>query len=312
MAPNPAIAYAQYVPASELLPLRFGAPVRFSDRWQGSLYAIEIDESWEVLNAIIFRGLLRWRSGVKLPFSAAMEWSSGQIVFNCTSTQAFAREVPPVAVLAKSLSARTNVAPAGLSLAGVLVRGNDRVVESLLVSRRTTPGRLFQVATDGAGFDGKTLVAAHQAETLSPYRSDAELRELVRRALALDSGVTPEDRQHLSVDVSEAAATLDGNVRTPQARERVERLVMEIDGLSGMRNDVIDDFTLERDVTLALEAGGVLRDSQVHPRGTFGQVTLFGFCPSPQTAAEAVRIASRVRGVHGVTNRLEAAAAATA
>jgi hypothetical protein len=50
--------------------LRLGCPVRFRDRWQGRLAALEIDDQWLVLNLVLSRGIFR-RTEVKLPSSAA-------------------------------------------------------------------------------------------------------------------------------------------------------------------------------------------------------------------------------------------------
>src|SRR3989304_399938 len=96
--------------------LRLGCPVRFRDRWQGRLAAFEIDEDWLVLNVVISRGLLR-PVEVRLPFSIADAWDEAALSLDCTSDQAFGRELPPVAAPAMPLSAHTPVSPAAARLA---------------------------------------------------------------------------------------------------------------------------------------------------------------------------------------------------
>src|SRR3990170_337886 len=105
-------------------PLRLGCPVRFRDRWQGCLLWFGVDESWLVLNIVVARGLFR-PTEVKLPFSIAAAWDDGSLSLDCTSDQAFGREVPPVAAPAMPLSARTPVS-AGDRLAGALVSRDSR------------------------------------------------------------------------------------------------------------------------------------------------------------------------------------------
>src|SRR3972149_812979 len=97
--------------------LRLGCPVRFRDRWQGRLVAFEIDEGWLVLNVVVSRGLFR-PVEVRLPFSIAAAWDDGALSLDCTSDQAFGREVPPLAAPAMPISARTPVSAAEARLAG--------------------------------------------------------------------------------------------------------------------------------------------------------------------------------------------------
>src|SRR3990172_6692546 len=113
--------------------LRLGCPVRFRDRWQGRLAAFEIDEGWRVLNVVVSRGLFR-PVEVRLPFSIATAWDDSALSLDCTSDQAFGRELPPVAAPALPLSARTPVSAAEVRLAGALVERESRRVSRLLLT----------------------------------------------------------------------------------------------------------------------------------------------------------------------------------
>src|SRR3972149_10334814 len=106
-------------------PPRLGCPVRFRDRWQGRLVAFEIDEGWLVLNVVVSRGLFRLVE-VRLPFAIADLWDDGALSLDCTSDQAFGREVPPLAAPAMPISARTPVSAAGAWLAGGARGGGGR------------------------------------------------------------------------------------------------------------------------------------------------------------------------------------------
>src|SRR3990172_6698249 len=105
--------------------LRLGCPLHFRERWQGRLAAFEIDEDWLVLNVVVSRGLFR-PVEVRLPFSIAAAWDDGALSLDCTSDQAFGREVPPVAAPAMPISARTRVSAAEVRLAGALVERASR------------------------------------------------------------------------------------------------------------------------------------------------------------------------------------------
>jgi hypothetical protein len=50
--------------------LRLGCPVRFQDRWQGRLAALEVDDQWLILHLALSRGTFR-RIEVNLSSSAA-------------------------------------------------------------------------------------------------------------------------------------------------------------------------------------------------------------------------------------------------
>src|SRR3989304_7780430 len=101
-------------------PLRLGSRVRFRDHWTGSLFAREVDDEWAVLNVLVKRGVIRAQT-VKLPFSAATDWSGEAVSFDCTSGQAFRREVPPVGAPARTLWAKTVLSAPGVRLGGGLL-----------------------------------------------------------------------------------------------------------------------------------------------------------------------------------------------
>jgi hypothetical protein len=114
---------------------------------------------------------------VKLPFEAA-SWSAEHVAFaEATSTQAFAREVPPVAAPARPLSGGASVSRPGMKLAGALVESvSRRAVEVLL----TRGGRAYRVPVEQVTFSGKDLIVGGQADALVPFYSDQELEANVR------------------------------------------------------------------------------------------------------------------------------------
>lgn len=294
---------------SRSAPLIIGSRVNFRDRRQGTLKAIEVDESWEVLNVVVSRGLLRWTSSVKLPFSAALAWSDGEISMDCTSAQAFGREVPPVALAARPLSAATPMALAGETLVGALVEPAQRRATELLIRHEFGQCR---VPVEGAAFEGKTIRLAVQPDAMPAYRSDVDLVRLVQAALNADRFLIADGRRGLAVAVSGGEVHLQGNVRSRRARLLAGWAASAVPGVVGVQNDIVDDAQLEIAIGRAVNAAGLQSVAAVYGRSTLGEVVIFGHAPSDATAAEAVRTVSHVRGVRSVTARLVADASSKA
>lgn len=283
--------------------LRFDTPVRFQDRWQGRLSAVEVDDEWEVLNVVVSRGLLRPAS-VRLPFTIAREWSDEQIVLDCTSEEAFAREIPPLAAPATALSARTPVSVPELRLTGLVIDKLARRVSQVLLATRRLLASERSATTEQVSLRGSSLSLAVQPDLLAPYRSDEELRRGLQRALAAHPHLTGEDHRGLSVDVIDGAVYLSGNVRSPQGRLWAEEASASTAGAGQVRNEVADDLQLEIDLGQALNRAGLFRQAQVYVRSALGEVTLSGSA-APGAADDIERIVSRVAGVRSLTNRME-------
>jgi len=293
---------------AESLPLSLGTAVQFRDRWQGRLAAVEVDEAWEVLNLVIRRGLFRWSTSVKLPFSAARAWSDERVTFDCTSRQAFSREVPPVAALARPLSADTPISLPGARLSGLLVEPTTRRVREVIISRGGN--RRNRVPVSEVSFEGKVTRIAAQAENLGLYLADEELSLRVRHVLGLDGVLTGEERSSVRADVSSGVVTLKGNVRTRQTRERIAELAARVEGATALSNQVVDDIELELEIGQALSRSGLQGGADVYARSTLGEVTLFGSAPSVAEVDDIVRVVSRVPGVRSVRSRIEVGAPA--
>lgn len=292
----------------ECVPLRLGAAVQFRDRWQGRLAAVEVDEAWEVLNLVIRRGLFGWSSSVKLPFSAARAWSDERVTFDCTSRQAFSREVPPVAAPAWPLSANTPISLPGAGLSGLLVEPTGRRVSDVIVARGG--GRKNRVPVSEISFEGNVMRIAAQAENLALYLTDEELSLRVIHVLGLDGVLTGEERASVSADVSSGAVTLKGNVRTKRPRERIAELAARVEGATALRSEVVDDIELELEIGQGLSRSGLQRGADVYARSTLGDVTLFGSAPSVRAVDDMVRVISRVPGVRRVRSRIKVGAPA--
>jgi len=277
--------------------------VRFQDRWQGRLSAVEVDDDWQVLNVVVSRGLFHTVS-VRLPFTIAREWSDEQVVLDCTSEEAFAREIPPLAAPATALSPRTPVSVPELRLTALVIDKLGRRVSQLLLAAGRFLASERSATTEQVSLRGNSLSLAVQPDLLAPYRSDEELRRGLQRALAAHPRLTGEDHRGLRVDVVDGVVYLTGNVRSPQARLWAEEAAASMAGAGQVRNDVVDDLQLEIDLGQALNRAGLFRRAQVYVRSALGEVTLSGFA-APGAVDDIERIAAGVPGVRALTNRME-------
>ncbi|HLA17735.1 MAG TPA: BON domain-containing protein [Dehalococcoidia bacterium] len=291
--------------------LRLGCPVRFRDRWQGRLAAFEIDEDWLVLNVVISRGLLR-PVEVRLPFSIADAWDEAALSLDCTSDQAFGRELPPVAAPAMPLSAHTPVSPAEARLAGALVERSSRRVSRLLLSGGLLTREMRAVDAAAVTLEKGVVRLAAQMDTLPLYRPDPELLQALRDAIAVHPHLTADDRRALTLDVADGVAYLSGNVRSPQAEASVRQAAASVPGVREVRSAVVDDRTLETAVGRALEAAGMFRHGRLYVRAALGEVTLEGYISSAGPAADIVKAVAAVPGVRSAVDRMEVAAPAPA
>lgn len=286
--------------------LRLGGPVRFRDRWQGRLASFEVDDDWLVLNLVVSRGIFR-PSEVKLPFSIAADWDDDSLSLDCTSNEAFRREIPPLAVPPKPLSAKTPLSVAGFRLAGALVERTSRRAGHLMLSRGLFASDQRVVRVQDIALEGGIIRLAAQADALPIYRRDSELLQAVRDSLAGHPYLTADDRHSLSVEVVDGTAYLSGNVRTPQAEAHVHEAASSVLGAAAVRGDVINDRQLEIDIGQALNADGLFRHARIYVRAALGEVTLGGFLTSAAPIPDILRVVEAVPGVRSLDNRMEVA-----
>ena len=288
--------------------LNLGSPVRFHDCWSGHLTAIDVDDDWEVLNLQLTRGLWRWTSSVKLPFSAVSEFSPEYVAFDATSDQAFNREIPPVAAMMRTLSPTTQVSLPGSAIAGVLVEG--KFARALLIHESTGRRRRLRIPADKATFEGSALRLIGQSDSLPIYRDDEEVLAQIRDAISSSPDITQDDRRNVTIIATGGAVVISGNVRTGVVRHEIDRIVSSLYGAASVTNEIVDDLSLEIALGWALERGGVQRTSDIYVRSALGEVTVFGRAHSPTAADDVIRLISQTPGVCSVKSRLETKSAA--
>ena len=283
-------------------PLRLGCPIQFHDRWQGTLVGLEVDEEWEVLNIVISRGFWRWTTRVKLALSAATHWSYESLFLDCTSSEAFARTIPPVAAPARSLTLRTPLSLAGARLLGLRVERTQRRALDIIIHRR---GGKYRVPVAAVSFDGKDLHIGAPEQELRPYMTDDELLHTIRDILTANPRLAGDERSALTIAVSGGVVTIGGNVRTKQMKDWIRAWLAEVaTATTEIRLEVVDDIDLEQATGQALDRAGLQHRAAAYARSLLGEVTLFGQAPSVATVDEITRVVAQVPGVRHVTSQM--------
>jgi osmotically-inducible protein OsmY len=290
------------------VPLRFGCPIQFRDRWQGTLAGVEVADDWEVVNLVIGRGVWRWAGRVKLAFTTSPHWSYDSLTLDCTSRQAFAREIPPVAVRAPQISRETPLSVPDARLLGLLVEPGRRRATEVIIHRG---GKNYRLPAAAISFEGNTLRLGSRGEELAPYLTDEELMDAVQQALASNPRITGDERGTLNVLASAGVVTVKGNVRTKQMKDLVHASLAPFAPLAEVRLEVIDDIDLELMIGQALARAGTQHRAEVYARSMLGEVILFGRAPSAVAVDEITRVIAQVPGVRNVTSRMLTGAPAT-
>ena len=284
--------------------LRLGRPIRFRDRWQGRLAAFEVDEQWLVVNLAISRGIFR-PTEIKLPFSITSDWDDDGLTLDCTSGEAFGREIPPLAVPAMPLSAGTPLSVSDAKLLGALVERGSRRASHLLISRGLLASDQRMVPVADVALEGGVVRVAAQSGALLVYRRGSDLLVAVREALAAHPYLTADDRRGLNVEVADGEVYISGNVRTSQAEVYVYEAASAVSGIAAVHGAHVNDRQLEIDVGRALDAAGLFRYGRIYVRAALGEVTLGGFLTTAAVVPDILRVTEGVPGVRAVANGME-------
>jgi osmotically-inducible protein OsmY len=250
---------------------------------------------------VVSSGVLFFAQSVKLPFSVVTEWDEGCVDIDAVSFHAFAREVPPVPIPTKPLSTGSPISHPGTRFAGLLMNRNSRTVTEILIAK----GRgWYRVAVPEARVEGNTINLIRDFKTLPRYFADSTLEARLHDAVAEDSALTTDDKSSLTLNVESGVAIVRGNVRVEPTRAHVRTLAAGVPGIVSVREEAVDDITLETSIGLALDRTGLQRRAKVFARSNLGRITLYGSAASGQLADDVVREVTRVPGVRQVNSRL--------
>ena len=131
----------------------------------------------------------------------------------------------------------------------------------------------------------------------------------VRRALHGDPRLRDFDAPRIRINVSERGEVLlDGAVSTPEARQLAERLVRDVKGVSGVRNELRTDAELTKQLRAALAQDARTVGLEKHSVVFHGMAELRGSA-SYDAQLAAIKMAAAIQGVRGVSNNAQVASA---
>jgi osmotically-inducible protein OsmY len=142
-------------------------------------------------------------------------------------------------------------------------------------------------------------------DTRTDHRSDADIAAHIHKALR---GCTPlhATAPPIQVEVEDGIVTLRGIVRGVALRHAAGQLAAEVVGAESVRNELLDDPSIERAVAQALATHPYARliTNPVLVKSYHGEVTLTGQVASEIQKMIAESVARTVSGVSEVVNAL--------
>jgi len=138
---------------------------------------------------------------------------------------------------------------------------------------------------------------------LTPYRSDAELRDEVYQRIWGYTRMRP-DMPGITIHAIDGVVWLKGYVSSDLNRRVIQNLMQDITGLAELHNDLIADNLLAADVAMSLAHDPRTADQRIGVYPRLGEVHLRGVVQSAQAVTAAVELARKVAGVNSVVNEL--------
>jgi len=145
-----------------------------------------------------------------------------------------------------------------------------------------------------------------QLEQLPEYRPDDEIAEDVRQALYDDPAFQEgADFFSMRVEVHDGVVELRGNVRNSTRKWEAEQIARRVPGVLGVRNELIPDDALERQVERVLKHDERLQVQDLRVEALLGLVHLRGRVRAPEQRELAAQITRHETGVQAVNNALQ-------
>jgi osmotically-inducible protein OsmY len=142
-----------------------------------------------------------------------------------------------------------------------------------------------------------------QPGRLTPYRSDADLRQAVYDTL-YDYYRLRIDLPGIEVHAIDGVVWLRGHVSSDVNRRIVEDLLQGLPGMSELHNELFADNQLAAAVSLAIAHDPRTASQRIGVYPRLGAVSLRGVVQTPMASAAAVEIARTIPGVKDVLNEL--------
>jgi osmotically-inducible protein OsmY len=149
-------------------------------------------------------------------------------------------------------------------------------------------------------------------------KTDEQLQSEVQAEINADSRIAHPGR--IGIAVQNGVVTLTGHVERETCKWEAERAAWRVDGVRAvaMELEVHPEGTIPTDAGIAeavaslLEWSAGLDATRIHARVESGWVTLEGAVTRLSDSSAAARLATQIRGVKGVSNRIRVEEAGTA
>lgn len=286
---------------SEMSKFRFGSVITCTDGETGILSELFIDPATRRLISI---GIKQGRIFSKTAYAAfeqIVSASSGGIALNVKRG-----ELAIASPSGASLGDKCAVERAASSQTGTLK----------LVAAHPENGELAYIVAHNLRADQDTMLRAEfvtaiasnlitvtisddTLNSLSPYRSDAELRQDVE-AVLFDIGFMHYDLKAMTVRVQDGVLYLDGSISSALRSDIAQDQVSGVEGLLEIHNNLVADDTLAADIAMALGQDKRTRGLPIGVYPRLGEVRLSGAVRHAQQREAAEEIARTFPGVRSV------------
>lgn len=295
--------------AEDKMDLKWGQYVAAHDVWLGRLYGVMlVKDSGAVTHLVVKRGL--GRSSLRIiPAESIRKFAPEAIYTGMPLEEAMQQ---PILMrldgeqFIVALTPKTRVLTADgktLSLKGIRVSSERRLMEWLIVSRKLSRRRLLLPFDRVTEFTtGKVSLAMESSglRAMPACRQDSHIEADLRERLGKAADVPQGELRGLTLTVEEGIVAFHGNVKSRRTVEALRDVTRHVKGAAALLMDVKADIDVELELATVLAEhtrgnGGPLR---INSR--MGNVQLLGHLPSDAECAELVRAANAVPGVHSV------------
>jgi osmotically-inducible protein OsmY len=288
-----------------VIKFRFGADVRDAESAGARLTDVVVAAESHAIVAVGMRFGLFGHS-VYAPVEHVVAATQDNVAINLTRAEVEKDGLQPEGV---KLSERVSVTQAGKrlgKLAQVSFNADTHALRHVVIDR----GLGGEVVVSAASIEqisagGIALVAPHNGigVTMTPYRSDAELREDAIKAIESYNRLRV-DMEGVNVTATDGVIWLRGFVSSEMNRRLITDRVSATHGLGELNNELMTDPDLAAEISRALSRDPRTTEEHIGVYPTLGRVKLRGAVKTAAAREAAEQLAKAAPGVGEVVNEL--------
>ena len=294
--------------------LTWGKRVAATDAWAGALDGAVLEpDARLVTHLVVKRGLLFSRR-YTVPMDAVDLCGPEALYLSLPITEVIIlpRAGTPAAGGTEPVGPRTDVLAADgamLRLRGLRISEQIHSVTHLILRpRQRGLGELVAPAEAVAEIESSRITLGLSREDLAglpAYRADPYINGDVWAALYATEDVSEVDVKGIRVDVADGVVNLEGNVRSPQAAQGIERIAGSVKGVAQIDNRLVTDREIDLAAASYIVAEAPQLAERVRVQSHLGTVTLTGYVPSKHLIEPLARGVRSLPGVLGLEDELE-------